>query len=84
MWSQCSGENQVKVSEEDTDLLRFLWWPDVNLNASIEEFRMMVHLFGVTSSPSCASYAMRRTEEDRKDVVSQKAVDTVLNNFYVD
>nr|XP_021335998.1 uncharacterized protein LOC110440142 [Danio rerio] len=75
---------QVKVPEEDTDLLRFLWWPDGNLNAPIEEYRMTVHLFGATSSPSCASYALRKTAEDRKHVASQKAVDTVLNNFYVD
>ncbi len=44
----------------------------------------MVHLFGATSSPSCASYALRKTAEDRKYVASQKAVETVLYNFYVD
>ncbi|XP_050951513.1 uncharacterized protein LOC127154148 [Labeo rohita] len=75
---------QVRVPEEDADLLRFLWWPNGNLNAPIEEYRMMVHLFGATSSPSCASYALRKTAEDRKDVAPQKAVETVLYNFYVD
>ncbi|KAJ8367141.1 hypothetical protein AAFF_G00330760 [Aldrovandia affinis] len=38
----------------------------------MEEFRMMVHLFGVTSSPSIASYALKRTAEDHKDIASQK------------
>ncbi|XP_052431710.1 uncharacterized protein LOC127972320 [Carassius gibelio] len=75
---------QVRVPEEDADLLRFLWWPEGNLNAPIEEFRMMVHLFGATSSPSCASYALKRTAEDRKEVASPKAVETVIHNFYVD
>ncbi len=50
----------------------------------IEEYRMIVHLFWATSLPSCASYALRKTAEDRKYVASQKAVETVLNNFYVD
>ncbi len=55
---------QVRVPEEDADMLRFLWWSGGNLNAPIEEYRMMVHLFGATSSPSCASYALRKTAED--------------------
>lgn len=45
---------------------------------------MTVHLFGATSSPSVASYALRRTAEDHKDVASPDAVQTVLCNFYVD
>ena len=36
---------QVKVPEEDTDLLRFLWWPEGDLSREGEEFRMTVHLF---------------------------------------
>ncbi|XP_039509456.1 uncharacterized protein LOC120464180 [Pimephales promelas] len=75
---------QVRVPEEDADLLRFLWWPEGKLDAPIEEFRMMVHIFGAASSPSCASYALKRTAEDRKEVASPKAVETVLHNFYVD
>ncbi|KAJ8415190.1 hypothetical protein AAFF_G00008880 [Aldrovandia affinis] len=50
----------------------------------MEEFRMTVHLFGATSSPSIASYALKRTAEDHKDIASPEAVQTVLNNFYVD
>ncbi|KAL7883475.1 hypothetical protein SRHO_G00011330 [Serrasalmus rhombeus] len=75
---------QVKVPEGDTDLLRFLWWPDGNLNAHLEEFRMTVHIFGATSSPSCASYALRRTAEDRRSIAAPEAVETVLHNIYVD
>lgn len=45
---------------------------------------MTVHLFGATSSPSVASYALRRTAEDHKDVASPDAFQTVLRNFYVD
>lgn len=75
---------QVTVPEEDGDLLRFLWWPDGDLDSKIEEFRRKVHLFGATSSPSCASSALRRTAEDAKEVTSAEALKTVLKNFYVD
>ncbi|KAL0153188.1 hypothetical protein M9458_051515 [Cirrhinus mrigala] len=75
---------RVKVPDKDTDLLRFLWWPEGDLAQPLLEYRMVVHLFGATSSPSCASYALRRTAEDASHKVPQKLVDTVLQNFYVD
>ena len=37
---------QVNVREQDRDVLRFLWWPDNNLERKPEEFQMTVHLFG--------------------------------------
>ena len=55
---------QVRIPDSDADLLRFLWWPGGNLNVEAKEYRMCVHLFGATSSPSCASYALRRTARD--------------------
>ncbi|XP_076839331.1 uncharacterized protein LOC143484479 [Brachyhypopomus gauderio] len=75
---------QVRVPEHDADLLRFLWWPNGRLDEPMAEFRMTVHLFGANSSPSVASYALRRTAEDHRSVTSPCAVQTVLNNFYVD
>lgn len=45
---------------------------------------MVVHLFGATSSASCANFALRRTAEDNKTWSSPEVVKTVLNNFYVD
>lgn len=71
---------QVRVPDEDTDLLRFLWWPEGNLKSNVVEYRMHVHLFGATS-PSCASYALRRTTEDRRERTTPEAAETVLNNF---
>ncbi|XP_038154235.1 uncharacterized protein LOC119791920 [Cyprinodon tularosa] len=75
---------QVRVPETDADLLRFLWWPAGDLSTPVKEYRMMVHLFGATSSPSVASYVLRRTAEDRRDTAPPEAVETVLHNFYVD
>lgn len=45
---------------------------------------MTVHLFGATSSPSCANFGLRRTAEDNRHAFSQDAVDTVRKNVYVD
>ena len=50
--------HQVSVSSNDCDALRFLWWPNNDLNSEPEEYQMMVHLFGATSSPSCANFSV--------------------------
>ena len=55
---------QVRVPAKDRSLLRFLWWPDGDLSRQLEEYHMNVHLFGATSSPSCANFALRRTAQD--------------------
>ena len=52
---------QVRVSEADYSYLRFLWWPDGNLESNLEEYQMAVHLFGAASSPSCSNFASRKT-----------------------
>lgn len=56
--------HQVKVSKQDVDFLRFLWWTGGDISHNPHEYRMIVHLFGAVSSPSCANYALRRTAED--------------------
>lgn len=75
---------QVNLPERDADLLRFLCWPTGKLDDPVKEYRMTVHLFGATSSPSVAFYALKRTAEDHRDKMSPEAVQTVLCNFYVD
>ena len=76
--------HQVRVPEEDTDLLRFLWWPEGDLSLEMVEYKMVVHLFGATSSASCANFALRKTAEDNRPRFSPEVLKTVLNNFYVD
>lgn len=76
--------HQVKVPPEDVDLLQFLWWPNRDINKALVEYRMIVHLFGVTLSPSCASYALRRCAEDKRDLFDAAVLNMVLHNFYVD
>lgn len=45
---------------------------------------MSTHLFGAVSSPSCASYALRKTAEDNQVHFSLEVVKTVKQNFYID
>ncbi|KAM4561412.1 uncharacterized protein V3H82_015431 [Fundulus diaphanus] len=75
---------QVAVQEEDTNLLRFLWWPEGNHQKELAEFKMKVHIFGATSSPSVATYAMQKCAADFEDEFGQEAAITVKKNFYVD
>lgn len=74
--------HQVKVTLQDSNFFQFLWWPNGDYSKNLAEHRMTVHLFGATSSPSCASYALKRTAEDNKHKFSAEAIDTMKNNFY--
>ena len=76
--------HQVKVSEEFRDLLRFLWWEDGDLTKEPKEYRMTVHLFGATSSPGCANFALKSTANDFEEEFGASAADFVRKDFYVD
>eukprot|EP00057_Strongylocentrotus_purpuratus_P011332 XP_011665806.1 PREDICTED: uncharacterized protein LOC105439021 [Strongylocentrotus purpuratus] len=70
--------HQVRVPAPDRDVLRFLWWPTGDLKEEPCVYRMCVHLFGGTWSPSCCSYALRRTDGDTVTINNQ-AGHKVLN-----
>jgi len=72
--------HQVHVNPHDCDALWFLWWANNDLNSKPEEYQMMVHLFGATSSPSCANFGLRRTAEDNQQQFSKDAVDDCLKS----
>ena len=75
--------HQVRVKPDDINALRFLWWPNGDLNSQPQEFMMAVHLFGGVSSPSCANFALRKMSDDNQDFDPEIA-NTVKRNFYVD
>lgn len=75
---------QVHVAEHGRDLLRFLWWPNNDLNEDFCVFRMKVHLFGGSWSPSCCNFALRRTAFDHASEYPPDVINSVLHNFYVD
>ncbi|XP_046555300.1 uncharacterized protein LOC124264596 [Haliotis rubra] len=76
--------HQVRVAEEHRNALRFLWWPDGDVSRQFEIYRMTVHLFGGVWSPSCASFAVRRTAEDHRADFNPETIRTILENLYVD
>lgn len=45
---------------------------------------MTVHLFGAVSSPSCASYALRKSADDHQSEFTASVCQAVKQNFYVD
>ena len=45
---------------------------------------MRVHLFGGTSSASCANFALRKIAQENKADFDPEAIETVERNFYVD
>ena len=49
---------QVRVPDSDSSSLRFLWWEDGNMAGDLQEYQMLVHLFGAISSPACANFAL--------------------------
>ncbi|KAL7880976.1 hypothetical protein SRHO_G00032300 [Serrasalmus rhombeus] len=75
---------QVRVNDEDTNLIRFLWWLDGNYEQELVEHKMLVHIFGATSSPSVATFALQKCATDFEEEFGHEAVKTVKNNFYVD
>lgn len=50
--------HQVKVTKDHSDFLRFLWWPQGNVEDAPVEFCMTLHLFGAVSSPSIVNFAL--------------------------
>ena len=76
--------HQVLVDPKDCDTLRFLWWPNGDLTKEMEEYRMVKHLFGATSSPSVANFCLRKTAQWHQEEFDAEVVETVKRNMYVD
>jgi hypothetical protein len=75
---------QVRVSSEHRSFLRFLWWCDGDYEQSPEEYKMLVHLFGATSSPSCAGFCLRKVADEFENEFDEETIKTIRKNFYVD
>ncbi|KAK3744063.1 hypothetical protein QZH41_020593 [Actinostola sp. cb2023] len=67
--------DQVKVTMEHRNFLRFLWWKDGNPNNPIVEYRVTVHLFGAASSSACSNFALKRTADDNESEFGSKPAD---------
>ncbi|XP_056001985.1 uncharacterized protein LOC125664373 [Ostrea edulis] len=76
--------HQVHLPRQDASFHRFLWWMDGDTSKQTNEYQMVVHFFGASSSPSCANYALRKTAKDSEGLFDTEVIDTVIRNFYVD
>ena len=72
---------QVHVPPDQRSFLKFLWWPNGNLDVELKEYQMTVHIFGATSSPSVANFALRKAGQAFGD---KSVCSTIQRNFYVD
>ena len=76
--------HQVYVAPEDRGALCYLWWPNGDISKDPKTRQMLVHIVEVKSSPSVASYPLRKTAQDNKKDFSREVVDAVFRDFYVD
>ncbi len=75
---------QVKVPPEQHDHLRFLWWPEGDLQKYLQEYRMAVHVFGAISSPSVANFVLKKTADLAENKYGLLVANTLRRNLYVD
>jgi hypothetical protein len=45
---------------------------------------MLVHLFGATSSLSCAGFCLRKVADEFENEFDEERIKTIRKNFYVD
>ena len=76
--------NKFRVSDRDSSFLRFLWWADGNPEHKLQEYQMVVHLFGTISSPACANFALLKTTEENKEHFPSDVISTLKRNFFSD
>lgn len=57
------------MRKSDVNYLRFLWWTQGEISQTPKEYRMLVHIFGAMSSPSCANFALQKTADDNESSV---------------
>ena len=75
---------QVFVPQDQRSYLRFLWWPEGNLEKEPVDYEMCVHLYGGVSSPSCSNFALTRKAVDAEKGYGSEVAMTLRRNFYVD
>lgn len=76
--------HQFSVCADQRDLLRFLWWENMDTSMPPTEYRMAVHLFGAVSSPACATFALRQIATDHEELFGSEAANFIRDDFYVD
>ena len=70
--------HQIRVNAKDTNALHFLW--RANPQCNMEDYTMLVHVFGKVDSSYCANWALRNTSTDSELDVKN----AIQRNFYMD
>lgn len=55
---------QVCVNFEDYSMLCFFWWFNGNLDLELEEYMMIMYLFGVVFFFSCVNFVLKKIVVD--------------------
>ncbi|KAK3549341.1 hypothetical protein QTP70_034567, partial [Hemibagrus guttatus] len=72
------------VKEQDRNFLRFLWFGDNDLSKDIVEYRMKVHVFGNSPSPTVAIYGLRKAAHLQGKEQDSEVQQFIEYDFYVD
>ena len=75
---------QFVVAKEYRDLLRFLWWLDGDPSKEVIDYRMIVYLFGVSNSPGCVDFGLRRAADNGEEDFGTDAAAFICKDFYTD
>ena len=76
--------HQVFVKPSHVDALRFLWWPNGEIDQEPVVHRMLVHIFGAKSSPTSANFALKQTAAEFGHLFESNMSEIVNKHFYVD
>ena len=76
--------HQVQVEPKDTSALRFLGWFEGNMDDEPTEYTMNVHVFGATSSPTCAYFCLCQVARELGHMHQPLTSEIAKYNFYVD
>lgn len=71
------------VREDHRNYLRFFWFKDNDTSENIVEYRMRVHVFGNSPSPTVAMYGLRRVALHGEAEFGADAKNFVQRDFYV-
>ena len=65
------------------DALRFLWWPNGEIDQEPVVHRLLVHILAAKSSPTCANFALKQTAAEFGHCVLCKKRNSSLNKQFI-
>lgn len=75
---------QFRIPVSQRNMVRFLWWPSGDTTGKPCVYRMCVHIFGASSSPSCSNFGLRQVATDYESEFGSDVKNFLHNHFYVD